>query len=126
MEPFDKEIVTGTPLNELVRAINHYVSTGDNYGDAVAFQEEDCTVILIPVNTYMPADVDDFEKFKSRFDEIKLQYDLKLTYVGRFQIMDTYQLMLNSNLARAVAQELLKQPGKLGWGSCKADIDKNS
>lgn len=79
------------PLNLLFMAINYYISTGGFIGTGLVIMEGPqngrsgrakawrllCPLLLL-VNTGLKNDLDDFEKFKSRFAQLAPKFGLKL------------------------------------------------
>ena len=68
MEPLELIPIADGPLKRLIIAINHYISTGNHFGEGFALGEGSRVRIVIPVNLYMERDQKDFEAFRSRLD----------------------------------------------------------
>jgi hypothetical protein len=117
--------ITNTPMNRVFFAINHYVSAGDHIGEGIAMPVDDNKIrFLIPVNPNLPLDVEDWNKFNSKLQEITFPA-FKLENHGKTPphfIMHTI-LVAEKDLT-AFADALMEKPGKMGWGSPKTLIDR--
>lgn len=119
-------VKNGEPLSKLFIAINHYISTGDHFGEGTAMENgKDEVLIFILVNINLKDDREDFEKFKSKFDQISKSFDTRLIDRGSNRGFHTYVFSLRKESIQDMAVELLRNPGPLGWGSMKALIDKH-
>jgi len=84
-------VKNGEPLSLLFVAINHYISTGDHIGEGIALEEGSQKVrVVVAVNTTLKDDREDFLKFKSKFDAIKLKFQTRLDDHGREGIFHTH------------------------------------
>lgn len=119
--------VEGTPENRLIFAINHYVSTGDHFGEGIFFEKGNQTVFALPVNAKNPTDLDDFQKFKSAIDALSLDsvelVVAESTGAGSRFLM--HELHVDSEAIPSLADQLMDSPGPEGWGSPKAIIDEH-
>ena len=114
----------GTALNRLILAINCYVSTGDLIGMGVAIPEgPDRTVVLIPVNRTLALDEADFSCFRSRFEELAGQFGTELRFLDRHGPFDHWMFSIRNGHVDALARELRKRPGRLGWGTMKEQVE---
>ena len=126
-----------SPLNGLFLAINHYVSTGDHLGEGVAMPEgeqrhatgephkDDQIRVIVAMDIGNPTDVADFEKFRSKFSKIAIEFDTNLTHEGVHGGMRIYTFVIRYRQCEKMAQRLTESPGPLGWGSPKELIDKH-
>ena len=112
-----------SPLNRLVFAINHYVSTGDHIGVAIAAKYGERIGVTIPVRKNAPQDVADFEAFRSRFEELAPVHGASLGWIGEHEGVEAWLVLIGMEQMEAFAAELRERPGPLGWGSGKATID---
>ena len=131
------ELVTfqpGSPLSLLFVAINHYISTGDHFGEGIALGDgkgkgepkpNETITILILVNRSLADDVEDFKKFKSKLESIKATFPINLQSHGTEQGMSQYSFNLYYHQVLKLTQVLTESPGPLGWGSMKPLIDKH-
>ena len=117
------------PLNDLVLAINHYVSTGDHIGEGVAMEGADGRYIFtVPYDPAHPDDRADAQRLRLRVSEIAAQYpDLKLEVQeqklpGKF---DYLLLFVSPADVRRLAAELVRSNGDAGWGTSKPLIDEH-
>lgn len=118
--------LTGTPINRLFFAINHYVSTGDHFGEGMAAPSAPGWVtILIPVNVSLQQDQADFEAFRSRFDELAAEFGLTMAWHGEEGGFELWSFDVREQDADRLATALRERPGKAGWGSGKAVIDRH-
>lgn len=117
------------PINDLFLAINHYVSTGDHIGEGVALPEPDGRVLIqIPYNPRNATDADDFKRFASRMAEIavadpSLQFPVK--DMGKTPHFTIGGFVIGQDQMRALARELVRDGGLLGFGSGKRLIDQH-
>jgi len=130
-------ILKDTPLNLLFVAINHYVSTGDHLGEGFALPEgpqrhtkgephaQDKVRILILVNLSNKTDIEDYEKFRSRFNQLAPEFKTRLENMGKEQNMQVYSFVVKYEQVPELTQKLTEKPGPLGWGSMKDLIDKH-
>ena len=116
-------LLTDSSANKLVLAINHFLSIGDHVGEGIGLETDGKLMILIPVNTLMSQDREDFNSFLARFNQIKEEFSIELEPQGQHGIMETYSLTIEKSLISAVADRLIEEPGPLGWGSTKAKVD---
>lgn len=115
----------GTPLSRLILAINHYISTGDLIGMGTAMEEgRDRTRPLILVNRNLAEDRANFACFRSRFDELAVGFGTELVSVGGRGPFDAWTFSIRNRDLDVFARELQKQPGPLGWGTTKRQIDR--
>lgn len=127
MEPRPITPKQNEPLNRLLFAINHYVSTGDHVGEGIALptgREGDPSreqLVMIPVNTKMEQDREDFAAFGARLNELGWE----LEKMGRDGIFEFYALRIREDEMDALAEKLRERPGQEGWGSMKETIDKH-
>lgn len=77
------------------------------------------------VNTTLKDGLEDFEKFKSRFSQLTPKFGLKLEAEEPVQHMEVYTFVIRYDQAVLLAVALTEQPGPLGWGSVKAQIDRH-
>jgi hypothetical protein len=117
------------PINDLFLAINHYVSTGDLYGEGVALDlGGDLRLVQIPYDPKSADDAEDYRKFSVRLGEILQQHrDLAgplktLDRLPRFVIAG---FEIDEGRMRDLARELVRHPGSAGWGTGKALIDQH-
>lgn len=131
MEPRRITPVMKTPLNRLFLALNHYISTGDHFGEGVALPESDPALrlvrVLIPVNRTMKQDRVDFEKLRSKFDELAAagEFPVRLEHMGREGLFEYWSFVVPEFRMDDLAAELRRAPGPAGWGSGKAIIDQH-
>lgn len=113
-----------TPLNRLIFAINHYVSTGDRIGEGIMTPEGAGRVcVTIPVNRQLQEDQSDFACFKSRFEQLASRYHIRLEPMGRDGKFDFWAFRIAEADIDRLADALLEHPGPMGWGSLKELID---
>jgi hypothetical protein len=113
-----------TPLNRLFFALNYYISTGDRIGEGVALPAgqqggSELVKLLIPVNTRMEQDQQDFAALRARLDQLGCELD----DLGRQGVMHLHGLTVARDEMDALAQKLRAEPGPKGWGSVKETID---
>lgn len=114
----------GTPLNRLILAINHYISTGDLIGAGTAMQEgRDRMAVLILVNRTLEEDRSNFARFRSRFDELAGEFRTELRFLHRRGPFDYWTFSIPIAHADRLAKELRKRPGALGWGTTKEQVE---
>ena len=126
-----------SPVNRLFLAINHYVSTGDHVGTGMALPSDDAIMrgdgtphpndrlmIVIPVRTADDRDLDDFNAFRSRFDQLAHRFGLVLEPLENEGEMGVWGFGIRYRYCDALADALIEQPGPAGWGSCKDLIDE--
>lgn len=119
-------VKNGEPLSLLFVAINHYISTGDHIGEGIALEEGSQKVrVVVAVNTTLKDDREDFLKFKSKFDAIKLKFQTRLDDHGREGIFHTHSFAVAKKDIELMTQAFTEAPGALGWGSMKGLIEKN-
>ena len=124
MEPRKVTPLLKTPVNRLFFAINHFVSTGNHIGEGIALPVGSKIRMLIPVNTVMTQDLQDFAAFRSRFLELAPRFALTLTGPENNGLFDIYYFDIEPGRMDELAQELRKKPGPKGWGSSKKVIDQ--
>lgn len=131
MEPRRITPLQKTPLNRLFFAINHYVSTGDHFGEGIGVPESDPAFglvrVLIPVNRHMAQDQADFRCLQSKFDELAAagEFPVRLEHMGTEGLFDYWSFVVPTFRMDALADELRRAPGPAGWGSGKAIIDQH-
>lgn len=113
------------PINRLMLAINHYISTGDNIGEGIATPDGDKVRVLIAVNKVMQQDKEDFQAFKAKFKEIKGRFKLTLNDHGSQGLFHMYSFLIEESQIDNLAVALTESPGPKGWGSLKPLIDKH-
>lgn len=123
INPRDITPLIDQPLNRLFFAINHYISTGDHFGEGIAVPEGGRVRVLIPVNVNLPQDGEDLRAFRSRFEELQSAYETALGYMGEEEGFEFWSFLIREDQADALARDLRASPGSLGWGSGKAIID---
>jgi hypothetical protein len=129
------ELITfqpGSPLSLLFVAINHYISTGDHFGEGIALgdgkgkgepkPDEKFTIVIV-VNRSLPVDIEDFQKFKSKLESLRNKFPIKLATHGTEQGFSQYSFALYYHQVPKLTQLLTESPGPLGWGSMKELID---
>lgn len=114
--------VSKTSINKLFWAINHYVSTGDHISEGVSEDLGDSILVLLPVNPDLPVDMQDFERFRARLDELGEKIDGPFESVGF--LLYTWQVAKSDT--NKFARLLTEKPGPLGWGSMKETIDAHT
>ncbi len=124
------EFVIDTPLNDLIFAINHYLSTGEFVGEcAVMASNTNPKVfrLILSENVTLPTDREDFAKFFSRANELiagglhgELQ-KVKSQYPFR-----SWFLSIHEHDIPSWTLALLESPGAAGWGSLKPGIDEKT
>ncbi len=127
MTPID--IKQNGPLNDLIFAITHYVSTGDYVGECIALESEtdpDAIIILLTENTSDPVDSADFAKFMARAKEIAAT-GLYATFAkaGSSAPFRSTMFTLRNSDVPAWALALLSSPGAGEWGSLKPILDQH-
>jgi hypothetical protein len=126
-----------SPLNRLFLAINHYVSTGDEAGTGMVLPSDDAVMradgtplpddkltIAIPVRITDDRDLDDFNAFRSRFDQLAPRFGLTLEPLQADGDMGVWGFAIRYRYCDALAEALTERPGPAGWGSCKPLIDE--
>ncbi len=119
MEPLELIPIADGPLKRLIIAINHYISTGNHFGEGFALGEGSRVRIVIPVNLYMERDQKDFEAFRSRFDELADEFNSELEDMGRGGLMRVWTFLVDYKRVDELARAFRERPGSLGWGSRK-------
>ena len=120
-------MLTEGEINNLVVAVNQYVSTGDHIAEGVAYQTPpgDHYVLAIPVSKSLPLDQEDFSKLRARIAEIAKSLPVNLhkdpTSDPRF---DYWMLSIHEDSVDTLIDALLERPGPLGWGSPKPLVDE--
>lgn len=113
-----------TPLNRLIVAINHYISTGDMIGMGPAVPDGPHRIApLILVNRSLEEDTTNFACFRSRFDELAAEFDTDLKLVDRHGPFDFWTFSIRTAQVDLLAKELRKRPGVLGWGTTKEQVE---
>jgi len=128
MEPRRITPLRGTPVNRLFLAINHYVSTGDHFGEGMALPLAAPAGVLrfvIPVNRAMEQDLEDFDRFRARFEQLAPKYKTELEDQGAEGLFHMWTFDLPERLVDRLARDLRAAPGPLGWGSPKSVIDEH-
>lgn len=109
----------GTPSNDLLLAVNLYVSTGDRVGEGVWLQDPAGRITFII--SYRPTssvDSSDFKKFRSRVGELKANgFPIELTFAGQDSAFDFWLLQVWPHDIIPMAAELISHDGKAGQGS---------
>ena len=119
---------TEGPINDLIYAVNFYISTGDHIGEGNAAEMEDGQLlIIIPLSKTNADDQADADRLEQRVTEIQSSGAVAVTLerhadTGAF---DYLLMKLAVKDARPVARELVRQMGGEGWGTPKRDIDKH-
>lgn len=114
----DITIVSGQPLNALMIAINHYISTGEYVGEGIAIPEADGrTLVLLAVSLSDPTDAEDFRRFRARWDEIAPTLGLRIGFGGVEHGMEMWNFRIAPAQMPALTAALRERPGPLGWGS---------
>lgn len=127
METPDLIPITGTPLNRLFFAINHYVSTGDHIGEGIAYElSPQRRRLVIPVNPRNRVDVEDKQALRARMKEL---YGIApARFLGplsqRSGIFELYYMDIDLGDMDRMADLLMEKPGPKGWGSMKKTIDQ--
>ena len=114
-----------SPMAYMVQAINHFVSTGDAFGQAMVLDAgRDNWQVVIAYAMGDAVDSDDFHRFESRLTEVRGQtrLPLRLDHIGVANGHQTYVLHVSGRDMLRVAQELLREPGRAGWGSMYSNI----
>jgi hypothetical protein len=116
--------MAGKPLNNLLFAINHYVSTGDHIGEGMAFDEGPDTMVSIPYDPNSPVDTNDFRLLTVRLKEIEAEGGPKVTFrdmgiAGKWQLM---VMRVRITDVPALAEKLMEKPSAEGWGTCRDAI----
>lgn len=111
----------------LIEAINHYIATGDHFGEGSVFEAKSGEY-LIPI-LFDPTDsIDssDFEKFACRLDEIRDETGLKLVMEreGKIGRCDSFHLRLEQSKFLPLAKALVSRPSEKGWGSMHNAIQR--
>lgn len=105
-------VKNGEPLSLLFVAINHYISTGDHIGEGIALEEGSQKVrVVVAVNTTLKDDREDFLKFKSKFDAIKLKFQTRLDDHGREGIFHTHSFAVAKKDIELMTQAFTEAPG---------------
>ena len=119
----------GTPVNRLFFSINHYVSTGDHFGEGLAMDTvPGALAFMIPVNTRMEGDAENFRRLEARIRQLRdhpEEWPVRLTDEGRQGLYHIYALHVPAPLVEPLAAKLREEPGPLGWGSPKKIIDSH-
>ncbi|NBB84978.1 MAG: hypothetical protein GVY12_01985 [Bacteroidetes bacterium] len=127
MEPRHITPKQNTPLNRLFLSINHYVSTGDHFGEGVAMPTSTGRVlVMVPVNTRMEQDRQDFDAFRARFDEMAGRFDTELQDIGRDGLFHFWAFEIDETRMDELSEALRERPGPKGWGSGKTIIDNHN
>ncbi len=121
---------TEGPANDMIWAINHYISTGDRLGEGTAMEDDiGDYVFVISYDPKNPDDFADYGRFKRRIAEIvAARRNLRICLVdtgdkqGRF--LNAFLHVCPADLRR-LAAELVRSCGEAGWGTPKAVIDKH-
>ncbi len=118
---------TEGPINDLIYAVNFYISTGDHIGEGNAAEVDDGQLlVIIPLSKTNADDQADANCLQQRVSEIQGSGAVAVTLerhadTGAF---DYLLLKLAVSDARPLARELVRQMGGKGWGTPKRDIDK--
>lgn len=110
-------------VNDVILGINHYISTGDYYGEGVALEAEaGLWAFAIGYDPSSPQEKADLTALKVRLEELRQSgLDLREEIQpwadrgkGRFNFLLVY--VHQDDLTR-LAQGLVREPGRAGWGS---------
>lgn len=118
--------VESSEISPLFFAINHYVSTGDHFGEGVGAENGQGELVLfVPVRRDSPDDSEGFRRFEARLEQLRKK---GLTLVranpeGKDAKFDFYSLVVPRWHVEELSQLLTQEPGPLGWGAIKATID---
>ena len=115
----DIQMLADEPANRLIFAINMYVSTGDQIGEAVVLSKDDPCTIVVPVDLSDERDASDFAALRSRVDELDR---VSVEKEGEEQGFTFY--LLHAHDADEAATQLALQPGEKGWGSTRFLVQK--
>ena len=116
-----------SPSAYLVQAINHFVMTGDHFGEATILNARDgVKMVMLAYNISDKLDVEDFRKFESRLREsvLKTKIDARIKKSHEANGYRTFLLQLHERDMLRLAQELLREAGRAGWGSLQPDIER--
>ena len=117
--------VQNTPLNRLFLAINHYISTGDHLGEGIAYDQGTHVQVILAVNQSNPTDLADFVKFRSRFDELRAEFNLTLSDLGVQNNFHLHSFLVDLTDMDDLAKRLEEKPGAGGWGSMHELINQS-
>lgn len=128
-KPTPLDVTQEGPLNDLILAINFYISTGDHIGEGMALEgKEGEIIVLVPFDPRHPDDRDDARRLRSRLSEIRAatpNLRVKVTEEKTGSQFDILQVSVSPSDLRPLAAELVRESGAEGWGTCKAVIDEN-
>jgi len=108
----DIQMLADEPANRFIFAVNHYVSTGDQIGEAVVLSKENPCTIVVPVDLGNEQDASDFAALRSRVDELDR---VSIEKEGEEQGFTFY--LVHAHDADDAAVQLASKPGEKGWGS---------
>jgi hypothetical protein len=115
----DIQVLADEPANELIFAINCYVSTGDRIGEAVVLSKDNPCTIVVPVDPESEKDWNDFLSLRARVDELD---GVWIEKQGEEQDFAFY--LLHADDADDAAVKLASEPGEKGWGSPRSLVEK--
>jgi len=108
------QVLADEPANRLIFAINCYVSTGDQIGEAVVLSKNDPCTIVVPVDPESEQDREDFLCLRSRVNELDR---VSIEKEGEEQGFTFY--LLYARDADEAAAQLAFESGEKGWGSTR-------
>ena len=109
-----------SPMSCLVQAINHFVSTGDHFGEGrILHAKTGDWLVVLACNVNDEIDVEDMRKFESRFKEVieETAIDARLEKGEEVNGCRSYLLHVHDPDMLPLAQALISAAGEAGWGS---------
>ncbi len=119
---------TEGPINDLIYAVNFYITTGDRIGEGNAAEVEGGQLlVIIPLGKTNADDQADANRLEQGVAEIQRGGAVAVTLerhadTGAF---DYLLLKLAVQDAHLLARELVRQMGGKGWGTPKRTIDQH-
>ena len=118
---------TEGPINDLIYAVNFYITTGDRIGEGNAAEVDNGQLlIIIPLNKTDADDQADADRLEQRVTEVQHSGIVAVT-LERHQdagAFDYLLLKLAVEDARLIARELVREMGGKGWGTPKRNTDQ--
>lgn len=111
-------------VNDVFLGINYYISTGDHYGEGGAIDMgAGVLALVVPYDPSKPQEIADLTALKVRLEELRQagiglrEETPPIASSGRVGQFDFLLLHVHQDDLVRLAQGLVREPGKAGWGS---------